>query len=49
MAKRAFKEMDYQKNDIITKDEFMRACMGSDKIITVLAFKMVDLCTTDCA
>ena len=49
MAKTAFKEMDYLKNNIITKDEFMRACLGSDKIITMLAYKMVDLCTTDCA
>ena len=49
MAKTAFEEMDYKKNDIITKEEFMRACMGSDKIITILAYKMLDLCMTDCA
>ena len=49
MSKAAFVQMDYLKNDIITKDEFMRACLGSDKIITMLAYKMLDLCMTDCA
>ena len=48
MAKEAFEQMDYLKNDIITKDEFMRACMGSDKIITMLAYRMLDVCMTDC-
>ena len=48
-AEAIFNQLDIDGDGEITKEEFMRACMGSDKIITILAYKMLDLCMTDCA
>ena len=49
LAKVAFENMDFNKDNKITKEEFVRAAMGSDKIVGVLAYKVLDLVTTDCA
>ena len=48
LAKQAFKEMDYNKDNTISKDEFLSACMGCDMISTNLAWKMLDVCMIDC-
>lgn len=48
LARAAFDEMDYNNDNTITKAEFMKACMGNDKLITSLAYKMLDVCLIDC-
>ena len=48
MAEVAFDEMDYNHDGHVTKDEFVKACIGNDKIIASLAFKMLDVVSTDC-
>ena len=48
LAKVAFEEMDYTKSNTITKDEFIKACLGNDNLATSLAYKMLDMCVMDC-
>ena len=47
LADVVFKEMDYNNDNIVTKDEFIKACIGNDKISEHLAFKMFDICNAD--
>ena len=49
MAQVAFKEMDFNHDNSISKDEFLHACLGSDTISATLAYKLLDICTMDCA
>jgi len=43
LADMAFKEMDVDGDSKISKDEFVRACQGNEKISSMLALKIVDL------
>ena len=47
MSKLAFGEADFNHDNKITKDEFIKACLGSDKIVAVLAFKMIDVVSAE--
>jgi len=47
MAKAFFEEMDYNHDNMVTKDEFLKACVGYDKLSAGLAFKLLDVCTSD--
>ena len=48
LADVVFKEMDYDNDNIVTKDEFIKACIGNDKVSKHLSLKMFDLCNADC-
>ena len=48
LSKATFDEMDFNKDNTITKQEFIKACLGNDKLITGLAYKMLDVCLIDC-
>ena len=47
LADVVFKEMDYNNDNVVTKDEFIKACIGNDKVSKQLSFKMFDLCNAD--
>ena len=47
MAERAFNEMDVNKDNKVTKDEFIDACLKNNTISGMLAKKVLKIVTTD--
>ena len=47
VAKTAFAEMDKDKDGKVTKEEFLKACLGQEEISKMLALKIVDIFVDD--
>ena len=47
IAKTAFAEMDKNEDGKVSKDEFVRACMGQHEISKMLALKIIDIFVED--
>ena len=46
-ASLAFKEMDANDDGKITQEEFVAACMGQEKISSMLALRIIDVFVAD--
>ena len=47
ITKSAFAEMDQDEDGKISKDEFVKACLGQEKFSKMLALKVIDIFVDD--
>ena len=47
LAEKAFKEMDTDGDSMITKEEFIRACLANEKVTSCLALKIIEIFEPD--
>ena len=47
LAEEAFKEMDTDGDSMITKEEFIRACLANEKVTSCLALKIIEIFEPD--
>ena len=47
LAEQAFKEMDIKKDNKISKEEFLTTCLQSNKVCSMLSFRVLDVVGSD--